>query len=87
MKSKRKGLVVPDFLTASKGQLAYIDPTTNKRALTGEIINYGSGKIGDGWWGSEKMVEQVSYYSQPYSTLHWSESVVCIPRGPNLHSI
>ena len=79
--------MVPDFLTASKGQLAYIDPTTNQRALAGEIINYGSGKIDDGWWGSEKMVEQVSYYSQPYSTLRRSESVVCIPRGPNLHSI
>ena len=59
-KSKGKGLMVSDFLTAAQGRLAYIDPATNTRDLACEIIKYGSGKYDEGWWNSAKMVEQVS---------------------------
>ena len=32
------------------------------RELACEIIKYGSGKNDKGWWGSAKMVEQVSFH-------------------------
>ena len=49
--------MVSDFLTAAQGRLAYIDPVSGDRILACEIIKYG--KNHDGWWDSEKMIQQV----------------------------
>ena len=61
-KSKGKGLMVSEFLTAAQGRLHCInEDSAGNRHITSttEIIQYGSGKNDDGWWTAEKMVEQV----------------------------
>ena len=55
-KSRGQGLMVSDFLTAAQGRLTYTDPSGN-RILACKIIKYG--KNNDGWWDSEKMIQQV----------------------------
>jgi len=48
--------MVLDFLTTAQGRLAYTTPGGD-RILACEIIKYG--KNHDGWWDSEKMIQQV----------------------------
>ena len=55
-KGRGQGLMVSDFLTSAQGRLAYTTPGGD-RVLACEIIKYG--KNHDGWWDSEKMIQQV----------------------------
>ena len=64
-KSRGKGLMVSDFLTADDGRLRFQDPTTDKVEQACEIINYGNGKDDDGYWTAEKMIAQVKEKAIP----------------------
>src|SRR3954449_7001538 len=58
-KSRGKGLMVSDFLTAAIGRLRLHDQNTQHEEYACEIIQYGSGHSDDGWWDSECMIKQV----------------------------
>ena len=58
-KSKGKGLMVSEFLTAADGRLRFTDSKTGSVDEACEILRYGSGVSDDGYWTAEKMVRQV----------------------------
>lgn len=61
-KSRGKGLMISEFLTAAHGRLHYWKRSRDQPAVkleACEIIKYGTGKGDEGWWTAEKMVNQV----------------------------
>ena len=53
-KSRGKGLMISDFLTADDGRLRYQHSITGVVEQACQIITYGSGKSDDGYWNPEK---------------------------------
>ncbi|KAG0135508.1 hypothetical protein HOY82DRAFT_600340 [Tuber indicum] len=57
-KGKGKGLMVSEFLTKAQGRLHYFDKVSGTKIEAYELLKYG--KNDEGWWDSEKMLNQDS---------------------------
>lgn len=57
-KSKGKGLMVSEFLTAADGPLRFQASDREEIERARVIVKYGNGPSDDGYWTGEKMVEQ-----------------------------
>ena len=64
-KSRGKGLMVSDFLTADDGRLRYQHSITGVVEQACQIITYGSGKSDDRYWTAENMISQVKEKAIP----------------------